>query len=251
MKHGAIRVTKVNPTNKNDLSDFWELSMHDNLNGFISKLCFSYDENYIFSCGHDGNIFSYKLNPQFCKRKEDVSERTLITSSLIEVQDFNSHSCLSLEELKVKEESDRKLQIIVDNRRNLTDKLDGLRQRFLVLMERNARLPYSQRIPRNAFEIDARITANLESIHGSEEDLIRQQLAFHVERSRMAMVKLKQYFTDLIDLFPIQIKGIRAQVTVCSIHQRRLTDEFHQMLDTVNKKVSHSDSIGTHNKYWH
>jgi hypothetical protein len=62
METGQIRVNRVNPNDHTDLSDYWLYSMHDNTNGRIRRMCFSYDQNFMFSCGDDGNIFSYQVN---------------------------------------------------------------------------------------------------------------------------------------------------------------------------------------------
>lgn len=57
---GKIRVTSVNYCNDvNDLSDYIEYSVHDNKRGKVKILCLSQDKRMLFSCGDDGNIFSY------------------------------------------------------------------------------------------------------------------------------------------------------------------------------------------------
>lgn len=61
MRNGAIRINKINEDFR-DLSDYWLLNMHDNLNGIIPSIQFSYDNKMIFSIGHDGNLFSYEWN---------------------------------------------------------------------------------------------------------------------------------------------------------------------------------------------
>lgn len=61
MRNGAIRINKIKEDFR-DLSDYWLLNMHDNLNGIIPSIQFSYDNKMIFSIGHDGNLFSYEWN---------------------------------------------------------------------------------------------------------------------------------------------------------------------------------------------
>lgn len=56
---GKIRVINVKVNNVNDLSDYIEYSVHDNKRGKIKTLCFSQDNRMLFTCGDDGNIFSY------------------------------------------------------------------------------------------------------------------------------------------------------------------------------------------------
>lgn len=62
MEHGQIRVCKWKSEDYTDLSDYWILSMHDNYNGHIPKIILSYDHKMLFTCGYDGNLFSYKIS---------------------------------------------------------------------------------------------------------------------------------------------------------------------------------------------
>lgn len=48
MQNGAIRVNRVNQDNFHDLSDYWLLTMHDNFNGQITRMCFNYNNKYFF-----------------------------------------------------------------------------------------------------------------------------------------------------------------------------------------------------------
>jgi len=61
MGDGKIRITRQQD-NWRDFSDYWALSMHDNLLGRIPAIRFSYDKKFMFSVGADGNLFSYSWN---------------------------------------------------------------------------------------------------------------------------------------------------------------------------------------------
>lgn len=56
---GKIRVTNVGVNNLSDLSNYIEYSIHDNKTGRVKMLCFSQDNRMLFTCGDDGNIFSF------------------------------------------------------------------------------------------------------------------------------------------------------------------------------------------------
>lgn len=62
MEDGILRVCKINPQDDTDFSDYWTLSMHDNMNGRIPCMRLSSDKKILLSCGYDGNIFSYTIN---------------------------------------------------------------------------------------------------------------------------------------------------------------------------------------------
>jgi len=56
---GRIRLTNVQLNNVSDFGDYIEYSIHDNKNGRVNMLCFSHDNCMLYTCGDDGNIFSY------------------------------------------------------------------------------------------------------------------------------------------------------------------------------------------------
>lgn len=61
MGDGSIRINRMKEDWR-DLSDYWILNMHDNMNGKVSSLRFSCDNKFFFSVGSDGNLFSYNWN---------------------------------------------------------------------------------------------------------------------------------------------------------------------------------------------
>lgn len=58
---GRIRITNLKTDNMLDLSDYIEYSIHDNKTGSVKMLCLSKDSRMLFTCGNDGNIFSFVL----------------------------------------------------------------------------------------------------------------------------------------------------------------------------------------------
>lgn len=82
MNDGTIRVVKVNPSDSRDLSNYWSLPMHDNNNGTIRQICFNYNYSTMFSCGNDGNVFSYKFTPEYDEYKRvhvDVAKKGFVS----------------------------------------------------------------------------------------------------------------------------------------------------------------------------
>lgn len=256
MQDGAIRVVKVKPDDWRDLSDYWQLSMHDNFNGFIPKMCFSYNEEYFFSCGHDGNIFSYKFFPEDNEYNQPSTTHEPLKKFLTNLEDVDGYKTLSLEEAIVKAEYDRQQRLANEHKQIILEKIKVLKKRFEVILERNAKLPPTQIIPREEFEIDPRITAHLEERLGADLALVKRKLAFEVERSRLAVEKLKIHFTDPVDLFPITVRGIGIPVYVKLARQRRMADQFESMLELVEQKIIEAELKGRYKaflvcSYWY
>lgn len=163
MQDGTIRVNKVNPEDYRDLSNYWKLPMHDNFKGYIPKMCFSFDEQYFFTCGEDGNIFSYTFHPE---ENDYIKQRYLRIKvppkPLPLIEDLRGYKTLSLEQMKVKSEEDRIDALANKHKQEMLAKLKQLKIRYDELLKRNSKLPPTQIIPRKELEIDPRITKNLE-----------------------------------------------------------------------------------------
>jgi hypothetical protein len=56
---GRIRLTNVQVKDVSDFGDYIEYSIHDNIKGRVNMLCFSHDNCMLYTCGDDGNIFSF------------------------------------------------------------------------------------------------------------------------------------------------------------------------------------------------
>lgn len=71
------------------------------------------------------------------------------------------------------------------------------------------RLPESQRIPRCDLEIHPEITKDLDGTLEQEIDLVKQKLAFEVEKSRLGLQKLQDYFINVLDSMTVYVCSIR------------------------------------------
>jgi len=56
---GRIRLTNVKVNDVSDFDDYIEFTIHDNETGRVKMLCFSQDNNMLYTCGDDCNIFSF------------------------------------------------------------------------------------------------------------------------------------------------------------------------------------------------
>ncbi|XP_022906281.2 cilia- and flagella-associated protein 44 [Onthophagus taurus] len=245
MQNGEIRVVKVKKDFRN-LSDYWQLSMHDNYNGFVPKMCFSYDEKYFFTCGHDGNIFSYLFNPEndeYCDSSM-AKLRQHKQCSMHSLDDLNSYKNLSLEETIVKKEQDRKDKLANDRKQEYYDKIHVLKKEFLSILKKNQKLLPTQRIPREKLELDPRITKDLNKVLDANLALVRRKLAYQLEKSELRMEKLKKHFIDPLDMFPIAVSAVRTPIKVTILRQKRLPDKFEETKEYVEQKLIEAELKG-------
>lgn len=263
MEDGTIRVNKVNPEDHTDLSDYWKLPMHDNFKGNVPKMCFSYDENYFFTCGEDGNVFSYTFHPD---NEDYIKQRQLriktISRSLPPIEDAESYKTLSLEQTKVKAEEDRIEALANKHKNEVLVRLKQLKLKYDELLKRNAKLRPTQIIPREELEIDPRITKNLKVTNVSQKrimvtlfcilqdkleaelQLVQRKLAFDVEKSALGMQKMIEHFVEDLDVFPISVFGIRTKTQVTVSRQRQLKPQFYETQELVKNKIIEQELKG-------
>lgn len=74
---------------------------------------------------------------------------------------------------------------------------------------RNEMLPESQRIPICDLEIHPDITKDLDDELQQEIDLVKQKYSFDVEKSRLGLQKLEDYFTNVLDSLTVYVCSIR------------------------------------------
>lgn len=213
MQDGCIRVNFFKE-DFHDLSDFWKLSMHDNLNGIIPRLCVSYDENYIFSIGYDGNIFSYKWNGS---KSLELQKNTIINSiqysidqlSIISIQDIDDINYPSLEQQKIEDKKNHHLKLANEYKEKILDIIADYKLIYKDIIKRNRDLPLSQRFTSEELELDSRITADLIQSMQEKLDLERRKLAFDVEKAKLAKEKVINYFIKPLECFPFEVSAIR------------------------------------------
>ncbi|XP_031340937.1 cilia- and flagella-associated protein 44-like [Photinus pyralis] len=237
LENGSLRVIKRNPEDWTDLSDYWQLPMHDNYNSYISKMCFSYDDNYFFSAGYDGNLFSYRYNSEVKTESVVPPQLVQIAIPTVELLDVDGYTSLSLDETLQKAEKDRIDRIANEAKVATLERIIILRQRFDLVLKRNAKLLPTQIIPRPEFDIDPRITENLNDKLTTNLALVKQKLEYNVEKSKVGMDKLKSRFVDSLDVFPIIVRGVRKNITVATERQTTLSTRFFDMLQIVDRKI--------------
>ncbi|KAL1505618.1 hypothetical protein ABEB36_005142 [Hypothenemus hampei] len=245
MEDGSIRVNKINPDDYTDLSDYYAISMHFNQKGFVPTMCFSYDEKYFFSCGHDGNIFSYKFNPKNYEFPWKRSRYFRDDHSCISIQDGDGHQKLSLEEVKIKTEDDRILKLANEHKNKIRDILKIFKEQYKKLLIRNSKLMHSQVIPKDQLVPDRRVAEYVDQIFSDKINIIKRKLAFDVEKSKIQLSKLQDYFTNPCDRHPVLVKGInKPDCAIMGVRQRKMPQIFYEMFDVIEQKLKDEEGKG-------
>ncbi|XP_030750373.1 cilia- and flagella-associated protein 44 [Sitophilus oryzae] len=245
MQDGSIRINKTSTEDYTDLSDYFKLSMHDNQNGFIPKLCFSYDEKYLFSCGYDGNLFSYKFQPKDYTYPSQRHRRYRAEHTCAKVDDTKSDQKLSLEETKIKAENDKIQKLANEHKQSIREILKTLKERYKKLLQRNAHLLPSQIIPHADLEPDERVAEYVDQSFIDKIDIVNRKLAYDVEKSKIQVTKLRNYFTDPCDRHTNLVQGInKPGCAIMTVRQRKMPPIFYAMYDVIEQKKIEDEGKG-------
>lgn len=199
-------MTEINPDDPRDLVNYWQLGMHDN-GEIITSITFSFDRSFLFSSGEDGNLFQYKWNGD--KVSRDVAPHPWIPIEELPDDDAaGDEELLSSEEEKRKRNADERHLICDVEKKKVITVLEEYKERFSKIWEQNESLSESQRLPEEAFELDQRITEDLNSSIERRTKTAQREMEYDVEKVQIAVKKLKSYFTDCLDLFPVKVLGI-------------------------------------------
>ncbi|XP_046415054.1 cilia- and flagella-associated protein 44 [Neodiprion fabricii] len=250
MEHGEIRVCRVNRDDHTDLSDYWILPMHDNYNGYIPKILISHDNRMLLTCGHDGNLFSYLINDagehteSYLSPEVHAPFRKLPEKNTDDIEEL---SYPSLEEVIVKAEYNRIMAAAKQKKNEVLNILSGLGETYAKIIDRNRSLIKSQQIPHSEFELDPRITTDLNQQLQAEMDLVHRKLAFKVEKSKLHLRKLMNHFIEPITCLPFEVcKILSPNTSVKSLRERKLDETFLNACTEVARRIKERDNAGRH-----
>ncbi|XP_066592907.1 cilia- and flagella-associated protein 44 [Prorops nasuta] len=239
MQHGEIRICRLNSEDPSDFSDYWMLPMHDHYNGCIPKMLLSCDGSMLLTCGHDGNLFSFVISDEIKRPLElpEIAEPYPLPVT-DKAEDITEVSHPSIEEVVVKMENERILRLANEKKDNTLKTLEILTARYKEIVAKNNSLIPSQRIPEEELELDPRITNELSDRTRTEIDLVRQKMAFQVEKSKLGLQKLLDHFIEPITCLPFAVRRIlKPETMVHSLREKKLDVDFMRIYARVHRKV--------------
>ncbi|KAK6640272.1 hypothetical protein RUM44_011958 [Polyplax serrata] len=245
MNNGKIRVVQFDPSKPRDLSKYWSLSMHDNNNGTIQQMCFNYNYSYLFTCGVDGNIFSYKFKPEndeYKKTNVDVMSKGLPTEVCADIDDLEAPS---LEQAKNRVEHTEKMKEANVYKRDLGEILKGLEKKFEALLRRNAKLPLSQQMTGKDLILDERIEEDLTNNLEKEMEMVKFKLAWTLEKSKLQHKKVNDYFIEDLEHHTFRVHGINDKdIYAETFRLKKLGPEFNVLKNLVILKLEEQEAKG-------
>lgn len=236
LSNGMIRVTRIKEDDPSDLSDYWQLGMHDNTDGVVTSIVFSYDREYLFTSGSDGNLFQYQWKGE--RTEYNIPRCPEEWIPIPNIDDGDDEKMLSSEEEKRKTNADERHTVCDAEKRKVLNVLAECKERFNRIWEQNQSLAESQRLEESVFELDPRITEDLNATLERKMKMAQREMEYDVERTQIAVRKLKSYFIDSLDSFPIQVLGIRSKDCVQSLKIRKLDSKFYEAKKDLQRRLT-------------
>ncbi|KAG5898603.1 hypothetical protein JTB14_020979 [Gonioctena quinquepunctata] len=245
MQDGSIRVNSVKKDDFKNLTDYWILAMHDNQHGFVPTMCFSFDSKFFFSCGYDGNIFSYKFQPPDDYEFPQImypQNREIIPPT---VPDSDGRTQSSLEQTMDRAKNDRIQKLANEHKAAIRETIKSLKDHYSKILDRNKKLLPSQMITREELEPDERAKEYMEKEFESQLALVKKKFAYDLSRSEVQMMKLRSYVIDPSDKLPIVVKGINnSKIELKTVRQRVISRLFPIMMNLVQDKLVEEEAKG-------
>ncbi|XP_076222298.1 cilia- and flagella-associated protein 44 [Nomia melanderi] len=229
-QYGELYVCKMKNNDPLDFSDYWILPVHDYYNGHISKMLLSYDEKMLLTCGYDGNIFSFMINDNAAGESVEIpviEDPLPLPKSIEDIEDADYPS---LEEVITQMERNRIISFAEKKKEEILLNIRGLVEEYVQIINRNKKLLPSQQIQQ--FELDPRITEDLEQ-HLKEQIVLTQgKLEFQAEKSKLELEKLIDHFVTPVTCLPFAVCSIlNENKAVHSIRELKLN------IDKISKHV--------------
>ncbi|XP_049868169.1 cilia- and flagella-associated protein 44 [Pectinophora gossypiella] len=238
LKGRRLAKEETQPIPRIDFVDNYYLQMHDRYTGAITCMDFSADGKYFFTCGGDGNIFSYLINfeeplyppPELPHIPELPKVEKLKEPSTVEGQ------IMSHEQLKQKEEYEKMMAIANAHKKRVRDQLAELTSEYNKLIKANRVLPASQ-------QIDVTLDPRPLEVQEQELEVARQlavrKVAHQLEASDLGLWKMYSRNIIQLDVFPFTLRAIRdPKVMIRPLRQKNLSKAFFDQLEEVHQKMA-------------
>ncbi|XP_054742319.1 cilia- and flagella-associated protein 44 [Anastrepha obliqua] len=234
---GKLRINRTTPNDFTDLTDYRLFAMHDSFNGFIPCILSSFDGNYIFSVGYDGNIFSYNWNGPKVMKGGSLDAVVYANLKDVYAEDIDDPEYPSLEQEKIFAEIKRKEEAAAAHDRKVLAQIGELQVKFNDIKTDMLDLDEEVMLPDRNLLLDERITKQIKDELQAELDDVRDDLAYDLEVAEVGKNKLYNYFLEKLHHVPITVSGISKNIKVSSFRVEKLGEEFEKIKEEIEERL--------------
>ncbi|XP_069058886.1 cilia- and flagella-associated protein 44 isoform X1 [Pleurodeles waltl] len=246
MENGAVRVYPLEASDPqlDSLHGYWSLGIHDNQYGHIQAICSSYDNQFLVTCGADGNIFSFSILSQEDIEKDMRGKRAKVPSPRLHLEkekvpeDIEDPNAYSIENAKQKLEYDQMVKEAEEKKASKRQELSVLRSKFSELLMKNKDLPSHMQLERGEFEMDQRIREEMERLTSERIRTVLKELAWEQEKYRIGLHKLQARFRASVEYDTVVVHAIGSSHQVSTYRLLALSEKYHKVRGQLGKKQS-------------
>ncbi|XP_069491898.1 cilia- and flagella-associated protein 44 isoform X2 [Ambystoma mexicanum] len=246
MENGSVRVYPLEASDPllSSMHGYWSLGIHDNQYGHIQAICSTYDNQFLVTCGADGNIFSFSIMSHEQIEKDMKEKRAKVPSPRLYLEkekapeDIDDPNAYSIESAKQKLEHDQMVKEAEEKKANKRQELSLLRNQFSELLMKNKELPEHMQLQRAEFEMDKRIREEMERLTSERIRTVLRELAWEQERHRIGLQKLQTRFRSSVEFDTLVLRAIASSHQVATYRLLVLSDKFYKVRGILNKKAA-------------
>ncbi|KAM4046708.1 cilia- and flagella-associated protein 44 isoform 2-T2 [Anomaloglossus baeobatrachus] len=244
MEDGAVRVYPLQPNDPalDSMGNYWSLGVHDNQYGAIQAISSSFDNQYLVTCGADGNIFTFSIlsmediERELKVKKAKVPSPRLSLDAEKPAEDIEDPDAYSIEDAKQKRQHDLLMKEAESKKVGRRRELQRLRTDFRQLLKKNMALPHHMQLGRAEFEMDSRIREEMERQTSERVRTVRKELAWEQEKHNIGLKKLQARFRDKVECDTVIVRAINTEHEVSTYRLLTLSDNYYKVKGKMGKR---------------
>ncbi|XP_019642802.1 PREDICTED: cilia- and flagella-associated protein 44-like isoform X3 [Branchiostoma belcheri] len=224
---------------------YWQYSIHDSHAGSVTQIATSFDDQYLFTAGADGNVFAFKVLSQEEIDRSRAAERAKVPSAkykdeeaIRRVEDIESEDHYSIEDAKQKAEHDKMMRLAEEQKQKTRKAINQLRRKFNKLIEQNQELPGHAQLDRVEFELDPENRTEMERVTLERLQLVHRELDWEKEKHSLALHKLKARFKDILMSERLVVHSFETGHLVSTFRLGKLSEEYYQLRREMEQRQS-------------
>jgi WD40 repeat protein len=159
-----------------------------------------------------------------------------------DVGDIVDAATYSIEEAKLKDEEDERVAIAEKKKAVVRAEIAQLRREFVELLDQNAALEPEQQLPREAFALDPRLRAQLQTQAREKVNAVREELAWISEKETRALDKVRSKFLGNLVCEHIKLHAFRTASSVFSFRVQELAPFLRDSIEKVHEMIASEEA---------
>ena len=149
--------------------------------------------------------------------------------------DITDESIYSIQQAKLRTEEDRKLEIAEEKKRGVRAKIEGLRERFVKVVEKNKEVEEVIQVAEQDFNIDPDFFNMLIERSKAKIEETKKEEQWEVERNTVKLNKIKKKFYDILDFQKFTVKAMRTGAYVTTFRVPKMSEMLTNNINEFKK----------------